>query len=697
MLPGPEPAPLPESEIDVHYYLHVLWRGRFLVATAMGLGLLLGLLVAFVQTPEYRAAAMLQIDPPTPAFLSVQDAAMIASGGLWQNADYYNTQFKVLKSSTVGHKVVERLKLTDSPAFKEAPDASALLMAHVNIEPIPESRLVMVQVTHEDAKEAALWANTVAEVYMQETLSSRVEAAKRAYDWLQDRLSATHKEMLDAREKLLQSYTGDAVVVTTSEDSPSVFAKTLTKLTEEAVSAQTRRLELDSVIRQVVETRRRGGSLDAIPQVAVDKTFADLTGQIGGLTLELSRMREKYKEGHPEVRRIQAEIDRLGKAQQTRADQILDGLKGEAVQLGKRETELKGAIEAQKTQAASQSRKATELEALKKEAQSANSLYDMLLQKLKETDIAASIRSNNVSVIEKAYAPRSPIRPDKRRIATVGVLLGLILGVGLVVARDLIDNTVKSPEDVERYLRLDLLTAVPRYDDSNVHLVTEAYQSLRTALIFGRRDDAGQVVLITGTAPQEGKTTTLVNLGKLLASSGEKTLLLDLDLRRANLHTRLGVTREPGITDFFVKHENLDVLVRPTRLPNLFVLTAGALPPNPPAILARRNLADVFDHLRRHFEWILVDSPPLASVTDALLTARHADLALFVIQHNTVDKKLVRRSIAALRKVTPNLLGAVLNVVNTKASGYYYYYYQRDEGGTGKKKAEKAPVPAAKT
>jgi len=250
-----------------------------------------------------------------------------------------------------------------------------------------------------------------------------------------------------------------------------------------------------------------------------------------------------------------------------------------------------------------------------------------------------------------------------------------------VVGRDLMANTIKDPDEIERYLHLDLIASVPRYDEANVHLVTEAYQNLRTALLFGRKEEGGQVVLVTGTAPQEGKTTTLLNISKLLASSGEKTIVLDFDLRRAQLHSRLGITREPGLTNFFVNHEDLDALIRPTRVANLFALTAGPLPPNPPAILTRRTLPDFLDHLRRHFDWVLMDSPPLASVTDALLLARHADLVVVVVQHDKIDKRVIKRHVSALRRVTPNLLGVVLNAVDIKAKGYYYYYYQQTTDG----------------
>lgn len=670
-----------ERDLDVRYYLDLLWRGRLLLATAALLGLGLGLLAAFLQTKEYRASAMVQIEPPTPTFLNVTDA-LVGAGNYWQNTDYYNTQFKILTSKTLGEKVVERLKLKDRPPFRDAPEPGSLLMSHVAIEPVTESRLVNIQVIHQEPETAALWADTVAEVYIDQSIATRIDNATRAYEWIQKQLANTQRSMRDAQEKLLKGMEGQDLFV--PDGSVSAVSSSISKLNEDFIEARKRGIVLASALKQIDEMRRTKENLETLPQVAADPLFGTLNTQLANFNLDLSRLKEKFKDAHPEVQKIQAQIDQTRRARDTRVTQIAEALRAEYAQVQRQEGELRAAIDGQKAQAASQSRKGGELEALKKEADSAKNLYEVLLQKLNETNIASSIHTNNVSLVEKASRPTFPIRPEKRKIAAIGLFLGLALGMALVLARDYLDNTLKDPDEVERYLHLDLLAAVPQYEEANVHLVTEAYQNLRTALIFGRKDEGGQVVLITGTAPQEGKTTTLVNIAKLLASSGEKTVVLDFDLRRAQLHHRLGLTREPGLTNFFVKHEDLDALIRPTRVPNLYALTAGPLPPNPPAILARRNVTDFLDHLRREFEWILVDSPPIASVTDALLLARHADLVVLVVQHNKVDKKLVKRTVTALRKATPNLLGAVLNAVDVKSKGYYYYYYHQDEP-TGQK------------
>jgi capsular exopolysaccharide synthesis family protein len=633
-----------------------------------------------MQTPEYQSGVMLQIEPPTPTFMTVTDALLAGSGSYWQNADFYNTQWKVLRSKGLGEKVVEKLKLKDRPPFKDSSDPGGLFMSHVGIDPVPESRLVVVGVTHPDPKEAALWANTLAQTYIDASIENRVESARRAIQWLQERLSATQSSMREAQDRLFKSYQTQDLFV--PEGSVSAVTSSITKLNDDFISAQARRITIEAALKQVADMRQAGLSLDAVPQVASDGVVLGFNGQIASLTVDLSRLSEKFKEGHPEVQKVQAQIVQIKKAKDARGAEIVAGLNAEFQQLRKREGELKTAIDAQKSQAALQSRKGSELETLKKEADSAKGLYEVLLQKLNETDIAASIRSNNATIVEKALPPLSPVRPQKRKIAGMALLIGLALGVGLVLARDYFDNSLRDPEEIERYLHVDVLAAVPRYEQENNHLVTEAYQNLRTALIFGRKDDRGQVVLITGTAPQEGKTTTLVNVARLLAGSGEPTLVLDCDLRRAQLHHRLSLPREPGFTDLFTKHEDLD-LIQATRVPNLFAITAGPPPPNPPAVLARKQVGDLLDRLRERYEWILIDSPPLA-VTDALLLARHADMVVMVVQHNKVDKKLVKRNVVAIRRATPNLLGVVLNSVDVRSKGYGYYYYQHnDEATTG--------------
>src|SRR6187402_2434831 len=180
------PSPLGGADFDIRYYASVLWRGRFLVLVAAILGVVLSSLIAYLQIPEYQAQSMVQIEPPVPIFLGVNEALM-GGGGYWQNSDFYNTQYRIIKSKAVADLVIEELKLKDKVPFKDSPDPSGLLLAHVAVEPVPESRLVLIKVSHQDPEEAALWANRVADVYIRRSLEQRVESAKKAFDWLQER------------------------------------------------------------------------------------------------------------------------------------------------------------------------------------------------------------------------------------------------------------------------------------------------------------------------------------------------------------------------------------------------------------------------------------------------------------------------------------------------------------------------------
>ena len=654
-------------DIEVRYYVELLWRRRILLAAAAVGGLALGVLAGELQLPRYQARTLLQVMPPNPTSLNVTDA-LVSTGNPVRDRQFFNTQLNVLHSRAIAERVVDKLKLRQS--FPGA-DPVAVLLGTVAVEPVPETYVVEVRITNNDPEDAALWANTLADVYMDYSIEGQVEAARRAYKWVNERLAETQTGMEQAQDKLLRASQGQDLYV--PEGSVSSITTSITKLTEDHIQAQARRIELEAQIGEFQEARRRGRGTDAIPQVGGDAVVADMNGRIQVLTLELAKMRDKYKEGHPEVQKVQAQLKQLRQDRDARVAQIEEGLRAEYRQLQRKETELRTAIDEHKGRAADQSLKMTELESLKKQADSAAGLYTVLLQKLNETNIAASIQNNNVRLLDRAVVPSAPVWPRKRQIALVGLMAGLLLGAGFVLLRDALDNTLKDADDVERHLHLELLAAIPRYTKDDASLATEAYQNLRTALLFSRRGEQGQVVLVTGTAPGEGKTTTLLNVAKLLAVSGESVVVVDCDLRRANLHQRLNVPREPGLTDYFVKNTPIASLVRPTRVQNLSAIAAGPLPPNPPAILARPELGAVLAELKQQYRWVLVDSPPVAAVTDALLLAQRADSTLLVVQQNKVDRTMVKRALLALRKVTPNVIGAVLNAVDVKTKGYYGY------------------------
>jgi capsular exopolysaccharide synthesis family protein len=664
--------PAVDDREEIRYYLRLLWRRRSIVAACGVIGLALGLGVALVQVPAYQASAMVRIDMPAPLFMSVADA-FAATPNYWQYQDFYATEFRVLASPALGEKALRRLKLETRPPFQGQAEPGRVFMAHVSVEPIVQTRLVNIRVTHADPREAALWANTLAEAYLEHSLALRVDSAREAYQWLQERLASTQQSMRVSQEKLQESYQAQDVLAPEAGGG-SVLATTIAHINDDIAKAQARRIELESVLHAAAEMRKSEQGLDALPQVMGDTVVTGMGGQLAERTAELRRLSEKFTAAHPEVRRVESQIEELKASRTARAGQILLVLEAEAAQVRARERELREALAGQKAQAAAQTRSASRTEALRKEADSSKNLYEVLLQKLNETDIASSLKANNVTIVERAVGPSAPVSPDKRRFALIGLSLALLAGLGLVLGLDIWHDTVKTADDVEHHLQLDLLAVIPRHTALDEGTVTEAYQGLRTALIFSRTSEDGLAVLVTGTMPQEGKTSTAVRLGQLLAAAGESTVIVDCDLRRGQLHARLGLPREPGVTDVLAHQAELAAALKETGVPNLQAITSGHAPPNPPALLARRQTGELLSELRRRFDWVIVDSPPLASVTDAQLLSRYVDASLFVVRYDRVSKALVRRTVQALRRSGQNVLGVVLNAVEAKARGYHYYY-----------------------
>jgi len=272
------------------------------------------------------------------------------------------------------------------------------------------------------------------------------------------------------------------------------------------------------------------------------------------------------------------------------------------------------------------------------------------------------------------------------------------LGVGLAFFLEYLDNTVRSTEDIEQYLKLHILSIIPKVTDDSSYAVRESLQTLRTSLLFSRKNPTRNVVLLTSAGPQEGKSTTLVNLAKTMAASGDRVAVLDCDLRRPTIHVHLELDKRQGLTNFILapEGEGWREYLKNSKIPNLYAITSGPLPPNPPDIFGSDRFAQLLNEIKNHFDWVFIDSPPVASLTDSILLASMVDMVAFVIRHNQADKELVRRCIANVRNVNPNLIGAVLNHVDLERSSYrdYYYvgYYYYGEGRGAKDRGKKTPA-----
>jgi capsular exopolysaccharide synthesis family protein len=365
---------------------------------------------------------------------------------------------------------------------------------------------------------------------------------------------------------------------------------------------------------------------------------------------------------------------------------------------------------------------------LKREAEANKQLYDGLLQKLKEAGVSAGLRSSNIRIVDPALVPPWPARPQKARNLLLALLVGLVGGVGLAFLREYMDNTVKTPDDVEHLTRLPSLAVVPAFSLVNGHgrgtrmlrsggesepsrsavalvsherpqsQISEAFRALRTSLLLSQAEHPPQVILVTSALPREGKTTAAVNLAVTFAQLGDRTVLVDGDLRKPGIGKLLSLSdgsRHAGLSTYLAGVSSLDLVTIPhPSIPNLAAIPSGPIPPNPADLLSSKRLQDAILHLRERFRFIILDSPPVMAATDAIVLSVMADGVLLVVRSGQTSKAAFTRARDQLRSVRCSLLGVVLNAVDTSSPDYYYSYryypYYQYYGSEGPEKRPSA-------
>jgi capsular exopolysaccharide synthesis family protein len=374
------------------------------------------------------------------------------------------------------------------------------------------------------------------------------------------------------------------------------------------------------------------------------------------------------------------------------AERQIDAEVGKTVQAIRNEYEaalseertLSSDLEGQKAAAMDLNRKGIDYSVLQREAESNRQVYESLLQREKELRVIANSRANNVRVLDRAEVPGGPFTPDVGRAWMMAVLFGLGLGVAAAFAIDYLDDTVKTPEDVTWRLKLHFLGLVPKVRGERHPLLSgpvphdfgEAFRALRTALVAGNPGSATRVVAITSAQPLEGKTTTAVNIALALAIGGARVLLIDADMRRPSLHKALRLPNDKGLSNLLVGESRMREVVQRTGDPNLLVITAGRTPPNPSELLGSDRMKAFVQQLGiGPFDWVIIDTPPVLAVTDAVILAPIVSGITFVLGAEMTRWRLAERAIETLLSGHPKSISAVLNRVDFDRNRYYYSRY----------------------
>jgi capsular exopolysaccharide synthesis family protein len=498
------------------------------------------------------------------------------------------------------------------------------------------------------------------------------------------------------------------------DEKQNIITEKLDELNKELTIAESDRMQKESLYR-LTQTGDAGliasdpsGSGSGMDASNPSGLLERLRSQKADLKIQIADLGTQFGPAYPKLAQLNNQLKEVDNQIKVETRKAAARLHDQYIAALQREDMLRQAMEKQKQEANQLNESAIDYSLLKRDVESNRTLYEGLLEKLKEAGVTAGLRSNNIKVVDVARIPTAPSEPNIPRNLSFALLLGLTSGIGLAFLLENLDNSVRTPEQAQMISALPALGMIPlgskRTSDENkgrltvassreaVELVTqsrpqsqmaESYRALRTSLLLSSIGAPPKVILVTSAMPQEGKTTTSINTAVVLAQKGVRVLLIDADLRRPGIHKALGMGPRSGLSNVLTGSADLQqAITRSPLVPSLSILPAGTPPPNPAELLASTNTRDLLEALRLEFDHIVIDTPPTLSVTDAVVLSTRADAVVLVIRSGKTTKQALRRARELLFRVNARVTGVLLNAVDLSSPDYYYYYeYQGKYGG----------------
>ncbi len=672
-----------EPEIDIREYLRIFWSGRWIILAVTAAAVALGLGWAMTRPKIYEATCTISIDSHPPQIIKNQ---INLSPTWWELERYINEQERVIRSRTLAQRVVERLGLESNPEFRDISDPAGMLLSRIKVEPLKagdvSSNVLDISIRGRDPERITEWLNVYVHEYIAFNIEDNLKRMRQIYEVIQSKLEPLRQQLGESERKLTRFKERQDSLFFADQDK-NVITEQVSTLTSEYAKTKTERIRLETKINALKAIQKNGGSLSAFPEVANDATIQSLQAELRKLEVELDEKLKTYKGGHPIIKDLRGRIEGIRRQITDQIDRIIQRLRTDYEIKRRREASLFANIQKLKQQSIELSKQTMEYEKLKREYEQNKAFYEDMLARSKEADISGTVAMNNIRIIDEARKPEAPVSPNVPRIVILSLMLGLMLGVGLVFGLDYLDQSFRNPEAIERYTGLEVLAVVPAYDDEPGAAIREVYQSLRTALLFAARGEGAQVLMITSAGPGEGKSTTSRRLAETFAASGSRVLLVDADMRKPSVHRLLEADRKIGLTSVVLGKVSLEEAVVPVPgAGQLHVLPSGPLPPNPPEMFGKESFLALLREARSRYDWVILDLPPVISVTDPVVCSPLADMVLLVVQYGRLDRKVIVGALRQLARAGARVVGAVLNRVDLErehyyADGYYagYYHY----------------------
>lgn len=694
--------------VDLAFYWRLALKYRFLILGCFLATLVVGATLTLLMTPIYTAQATLQIDREAARVFDAADVT--PTENMAQGLEFFETQYGLLRSRSLAERVMETLGLASSNQALEAlgvePPAAGgtaasqaarrrsavlhTLQANLSVAPVRGSRLVAVGYNNPNPVVAARIANGFAENFIQSNLDRKFESSSYAREFLEERIAQT-KERLESAERQLVAYATNQQIINvapaneeggTSSGTESLTSSNLVALNSALAETRTERVAAEERWRSA-----QSSDLMTLPEVLQNTSIQRLTEQRALLNAEYQQKLSLYQPDYPEMVRLRARIEESEAQIQTIATNIRSSIQSQYEISANQERSLQAQVNRLTGDVLDLRDRSIQYNILQRELDTTRTLYEGLLQRYKEVGVTGGVTANNISIVDLATPPQSPSKPDLLLNMALAALLGLGLGILAALVLEALDETVATPDDVEKKLGVPVLGVVPLLDRGVTPAdalgdirsgFSEAYYSLRTALQFSTPDGAPSSLLVTSARPAEGKSTTAYAVALNLARVGKRVLLVDGDLRNPSMHRVIGVENERGMSNLLSGSTDLAAVVQRTRDENLFFIPCGPLPPNPAELWGGDRLRQFLAESHNNFDHVVLDGPPVLGFADAPMLAAAVQGVLFVLESRGTRRGQARGALRRLQVGRAHLLGAVLTKFNAKSTSYGGYDYAYD-------------------
>jgi capsular exopolysaccharide synthesis family protein len=730
---APGGAPPIDDALHFREIWHIVRKRKWTLIAFFLLVVVAVAIATTLQKPIYRSVISLKIERDQPKVVDFKDVTPTESS---YDVDSYKTQYELLKSRTLAQRVVAQLNLrqnsalvkpVDAPWWRELiksgssalgkfgdvswwkeliepgssentqayaqettahPDAATVdeFLGSLTVEPVRNSRLLKVYFTSPDRRLAADVLNALAQNFIDINLERRSETTSYANAFLEEKIAQTKARLEDAERRLV-AFQRDQQIINIDERQ-NVLAQTLSDFNTAGSRAQQERLKAESLYQSF------NAEPESSPQVLENKPIQTLKEQRARMQAEYQDLSTIYKPAFPKMQQLQAGIDELDKTIKEEVNIVRRSAEGSYKATLAQETSILARLEASKKAVLDLQSRSFQYNILKRDVETNRQFYDGLLQRYKEVGVAGGIGVNNISVVDPAEISSLPYKPNLRLNLLIAMVLGLGGGLGLVFFLEHLDDRLHRPEDLERTLHLPVLGVIPfvkrrkrgRADALGLDIqnesrssFAEAYRSVRTALQFSTRDGAPTKFVVTSTASGDGKTTTALSLAIHFAQARRPVLLIDADLRNPSLHRSLGANNSRGLSNYLSSDIPVLAGIRTTPIQNLFLIPTGPLPPNPVELLSGPKFPAILAQLGKRFSHIIIDSPAVLGLADALVLGNQVGAVLYVVASGTTKKAHAMAALKRLRRAGITPIGAVMTKASLRdgmdgyESAYYYY------------------------